>query len=95
MRANITPLGGGEPEPWIVEQLAHSRGADDGMRRGLEEGRRDGYDQGYRQGYTEGNTAGYNEAIDEANSAIAKMQAQNAGTKCSLSGSSDCKLSGF
>ncbi len=78
MRANITPLGGGEPEPWIVEQLARSRGADDGMRRGLEEGRRDGYDQGYRQGYTEGNTAGYNEAIDEANNAIAKIQAQNA-----------------
>ncbi len=77
MRANITPLGGGEPEPWILEQLAHSRGANDGMRRGLEEGRRDGYDQGYRQGYMEGNTAGYNEAIDEANGAIAKIQAQN------------------
>jgi chromosome segregation ATPase len=81
MRAHITPLGGGDPEPWLLEQLAHSRGADDGMRRGLEEGRRDGYDQGYRQGYTEGNTAGYNEAIGEANSAIAKIQAQNAAYK--------------
>lgn len=78
MRANITPLGGGEPEPWILEQLAHSRGTNDGMHRGLKEGRRDGYDQGYRQGYAEGNAAGYNEAIDEANSAIAKIQTQNA-----------------
>lgn len=78
MRAHITPLGGGDPAPWFLEQLAYARGVDDGVRRGLEEGRRDGYDQGYRQGYTEGNTGGYNGAIDEANSAIAKMQAQNA-----------------
>lgn len=77
MRNNITPLGGGDPEPWLLEQLAHSKGWDDGMRRGQEQGLLQGHEQGYRQGYAEGNTAGYNEAIDEANAAIERLQAQH------------------
>lgn len=77
MRAAITPLGGGDPEPWLLEQLAHSKGLDDGMRRGQEQGLLQGHEQGYHQGYAEGNTAGYNEAIDEANAAIERLQAQH------------------
>lgn len=77
MRNNITPLGGGDPEPWLLEQLAHSKGLDDGMRRGQEQGLLRGHEQGYRQGYAEGNTSGYNEAIDEANAAIERLQAQH------------------
>jgi hypothetical protein len=69
-------LDGGEPEPWILEQLAHSRGSDDGMRRGREQGLQEGYDRGYKNGYAEGNTAGYNEAIDEGNTVIERMQAK-------------------
>jgi DNA repair exonuclease SbcCD ATPase subunit len=78
MRNNITPLGGGDPEPWLLEQLAHSKGLGDGMRRGQEQGLLQGHEQGYHQGYAEGNTAGYNEAIDEANLAIQNLQAQHA-----------------
>lgn len=77
MRNNITPLGGGDPEPWLLEQLAHSKGLDDGMRRGQKQGLLQGHEQGYRQGYAEGNTAGYNEAIDEANAAIERLQVQH------------------
>jgi chromosome segregation ATPase len=77
MRAHITPLGGGDPEPWLLEQLAHARGVDDGVRRGREQGLQEGYDHGYKNGYAEGNTAGYNEAIDEGNAVIERMQAQS------------------
>lgn len=86
MRAAITPLGGISNDQLLWQDLGRSEGFNQGLlagrEQGLAEGYNDGFNQGYNQGYSagsaEGNTAGYNEAIDEANAAIAKIQAQNA-----------------
>lgn len=86
MRAAITPLGGISNDQLLWQDLGRSEGFNQGLlvgkEQGLVEGYNDGFNQGYNQGYSagsaEGNTAGYNEAIDEANAAIAKIQAQNA-----------------
>lgn len=77
MKSAITPLGGGDPEPWVLQQISRSQGIDEGIARGREIGLNEGYQQGYNVGYAEGNTAGYNEAIDEGNVAIAGLQANH------------------
>lgn len=86
MRAAITPLGGisNDQLAWQEQGRWEGRneGIDIGRRQGLTEGYNEGYDNGYSQGFSagtiEGNTAGYNEAIDEANAAIERLQAQHA-----------------
>ena len=77
MKSAITPLGGGEPDPWVLQQISRSQGIDEGIARGHEQGLNQGYQQGYNVGFAEGNTVGYNEAIDEANTAIAGLQEQH------------------
>lgn len=86
MRAAITPLGGisNDQLSWQEQGRWEGRneGIDIGRQQGLTEGYNEGYANGYSQGFSagtiEGNTAGYNEAIDEANAAIERLQAQHA-----------------
>lgn len=86
MRAAITPLGGISNDQMHWQEQGRWEGRNDGInigrQQGLTEGYNDGYANGYSQGFSagtlEGNTAGYNEAIDEANTAIERLQAQHA-----------------
>lgn len=86
MRAAITPLGGISNDQMAWQEQGRWEGRNEGInigrQQGLTEGYNDGYANGYSQGFSagtlEGNTAGYNEAIDEANTAIERLQAQHA-----------------
>lgn len=86
MRAAITPLGGISNDQMDWQEQGRWEGRNEGInigrQQGLTEGYNDGYANGYSQGFSagtlEGNTAGYNEAIDEANTAIERLQAQHA-----------------
>ena len=86
MRAAITPLGGisndqlswQEQGRWEGRNEGINIGRQQGLTEGYSEGHANGYNQGFSAGTLEGNTAGYNEAIDEANAAIERLQAQHA-----------------
>lgn len=82
----ITPLGGISNDQSSWQEQGRWEGRNEGINIGRQQGLTEGYNQGYAEGYNRGycvgsqeaNTAGYNEAIDEANVAIARLQAQHA-----------------
>lgn len=86
MRAAITPLGGISNDQLSWQEQGRWEGRNEGIDIGRQQGLTDGYNQGYTEGHHQGycagsqeaHTAGYNEAIDEANVAIARLQAQHA-----------------
>ncbi|WP_049629458.1 hypothetical protein [Cellvibrio sp. pealriver] len=86
MRAAITPLGGISNDQLAWQEQGRREGRNEGIDIGRQQGLTDGYNQGYTEGHHHGycagsqetHTAGYNEAIDEANVAIARLQAQHA-----------------
>ncbi|MCD8560230.1 MAG: hypothetical protein LRY75_15750 [Shewanella xiamenensis] len=83
--AAITPLGGISNDQLSWQEQGRWEGRNDGInigrQQGLTEGYNEGYANGYNQGYSTGSqeahVAGYNEAIDEANLAIERLQAQH------------------
>jgi flagellar biosynthesis/type III secretory pathway protein FliH len=85
MRTAITPLGGISNDQMDWQERGRWQGRDEGIDIGRQQGLTEGYNQGYTEGYNQGhcvgsqeaNTAGYNEAIDEANLAIERLQAQH------------------
>ena len=85
MRATITPLGGISNDQMDWQERGRWLGRDEGINIGRQQGLTEGYNQGYAEGYNQGystgsqeaHVAGYNEAIDEANLAIERLQAQH------------------
>ena len=83
--AAITPLGGISNDQLSWQEQGRWEGRNEGInigrQQGLTEGYSEGYANGYNQGYSTGSqeahVAGYNEAIDEANAAIERLQAQH------------------
>lgn len=83
--AAITPLGGISNDQLSWQEQGRWEGRNEGInigrQQGLTEGYNEGYANGYNQGYSTGSqeahVAGYNEAIDEANAAIERLQAQH------------------
>ena len=83
--ATITPLGGISNDQLSWQEQGRWEGRNEGInigrQQGLTEGYNEGYANGYNQGYSTGSqeahVAGYNEAIDEANAAIERLQAQH------------------
>ncbi len=83
--AAITPLGGISNDQLSWQEQGRWEGRNEGInigrQQGLTEGYNEGYANGYNQGYSTGSqeahVAGYNEAIDEANLAIERLQAQH------------------
>lgn len=83
--AAITPLGGISNDQLSWQEQGRWEGRNEGInigrQQGLTEGYSEGYANGYNQGYSTGSqeahVAGYNEAIDEANLAIERLQAQH------------------
>lgn len=83
--AAITPLGGISNDQLSWQEQGRWEGRNEGInigrQQGLTEGYNEGYANGYNQGYSTGSqeahVAGYNEAIDEANLAIERLQAEH------------------
>jgi hypothetical protein len=83
--AAITPLGGISNDQLSWQEQGRWEGRNEGINIGRQQGLTDGYNEGYANGYNQGystgsqeaHVAGYNEAIDEANAAIERLQAQH------------------